>query len=195
MRRVLALVLLAYAALLVLSAWPAELRPRALDRPARVARAVLGTVAIRGGMAVFEPAPARIVRVQRNDCFRVLGLVEGRPPVRLHPDESGCFTRGLRLRIPPEAWMLRSLHLRTRAPLGQAVVGDRYCHPDGDPVPRFDEIEVLWTQPYFEIETGVEGRVHPILYRWRCDPPGLAFERRGPSDAEVERLSAGGAPG
>jgi hypothetical protein len=195
MRRALVPVLLAYATLLVLSAWPAEVRPAVLDGPAHAARAVLGTVAIRGGMAVFEPAPPRIVRVQRNDCFRVLGLVEGRPPVRLHPRDGTCFTRGVRLRIPPEAWMLRSLHLRTPAPLGQAVVGDRYCHPDGAAAPRFDEIEVLWTQPFFEIETGAEGRVHPILYRWRCRPPALVFERRGPSDAEVERSSAGGAAG
>ena len=88
--------------------------------------------------------------------------------------------------------MLRSLLVRARAPLSQAAIGDYYCHRGRTDAPRFDEVELLWTQPWFDLHTGEEGHGHVILYRWRCRPPGLVLDVRAPSDADVERLTAGG---
>ena len=103
MRRALLPALLAYSALLVLSGWPAEIRPGWLDAPANAARFLLGKVGIRGGVAVFEPGPERIVRVQRNDCFRVRGLVAGRGAVLLHPPGGECRIEGFHPSIRPRS--------------------------------------------------------------------------------------------
>ena len=177
--------LLVVSALLVLGAWPRAVRPAALDGAAAYARAMLGTIGMRSGVRVFEPSRERIVYVTRNDCIRVRGLRAGAPPVVLEPADGACRLDGFHPGVPRHEWMLRSLLIRGRAPQSQAAIGDFYCARDGA---DFDEIEVLWTQPWRHIDTGREGHTHLILYRWRCDPPALVYESRSPSDAEVDAL-------
>ena len=195
-RHVAVALLTTYALLLILSAWPDEARPRLFDLPSRASLALLGSVGLRGGVPVFEPPAARITRVSRNDCIRVRGLAPGAAPALLYPADGRCVTSGFRPRIPWIEQALRGLLVRGPTPLNQAVVGDFFCFGrgaplgfgEGAPAPRFDEIEVLWTVPWFHIETGEEGVHNVVVYRWRCDPPGIVREVRNPSDAELEAL-------
>ena len=187
-RRVAVALLTTYALLLLLSAWPDEARPPLLDLPSRLSTAWLGGVGLRGGVPVFEPPAQRITRVSRNDCIRVRGLAHGAAPAVLYPADARCVTSGFRPRIPWIEQALRGLLVRGPTPLNQAAVGDFFCFEGGAPAPRFDEIEVLWTVPWFHIETGEEGVHNVVVYRWRCDPPGIVHEVRNPSDAELESL-------
>ena len=91
------LLLVAYAALLVLGAWPEAVRPALMDAPAAIADGLLRVAGMRSGVGVFEPGRERIVLVQRNDCIRVRGLRGDAAPVRLEPREGGLPHR----RLPP----------------------------------------------------------------------------------------------
>lgn len=188
--RALAVVaLLAWCALLVLSAWPARvLLPDQLGAPRELARALLGSVAMTGGISVFDPPPQRIERVAMADCIwvRARDARGGERP--LHPPGGQCQTAGVRLAIPRLDWVQRDLLLRSTAPLNQAVIGDYWCrHAPGGPP---EAIDVLWTQPWFARTTGEPSRTHVAFFRWRCAPPGLPVDLRAPSDEELVRHGA-----
>jgi len=178
--------LLLWCALLVLSAWPERvLLPGLLGLPARLADALLGTVAITGGISVFDPPRQRIERVNLADCIFVRARDAGGAETSLHPPGGECQTAGLRLAIPRLEWVQRDLILRSTAPLNQAVIGDYWCrHAPGD---RPEAIDVLWTQPWLERETGARAHGHAVFFRWRCAPPGLTLDLRVPSDDELRR--------
>ena len=178
--------LVLYSGLLVLGAWPAEVRPAALDALGRTPSTLLRAVGIRPGIAVFEAGRERTTRVVRNDCIRARGHPAGAPAVLVAPPDGHCHTRGFRWRLPWQEALLRSLLLRTRAP--EAVLGDWLCGADRSRTDPFERVDVLWTQPWVDLETGEEGVAHAAWFAWRCDPPGLEKRLLRPSEAELRRL-------
>jgi len=180
---------------LFLAALPPPVRPPFLALPSVVTDIFLRLFAVRAGISVFEPPRARIVDVLRNDCIRVRGLRAGAAPEVLQPPDGRCVTSGVRIGVPQREWMLRSILTGGEGGLPElqreAVIGDWFCHAPPWRERRFEEIELVWTQPSFHIETGAEKVTNVLFFRWRCDPPGLAAEARGASDAELRRLTGG----
>jgi hypothetical protein len=186
--RVKVWLLSAYAATLVLGAWPPELRRgplQILEAPADLAAAALAKLGIKGGVAVFGPPPARITRVLLQDCIHVRGRVAGRPPEALHPPGGECQTQGLRLTLPRREVVWRSLLIRAATPLNQAVIGDFHCHAGGRGPAVYEAVEVLWSQPWRALYGPERGVAHVIWFRWQCEPPGIQDEMRNPDDAWV----------
>jgi len=178
--------LLAWCVLLVLSAWPERVfLTGLLGVPAQLADALLGRLAMTGGISVFDPPRRRIERVNLADCVFVRARDAHGAETSLHPPGGECQTGGLRLAIPRLEWVQRDLILRSTAPLNQAVIGDYWCRhaPGGRP----EAVDVLWTQPWFERDTGARAHGHAVFFRWRCAPPGLTVDLRVPSDDDLRR--------
>lgn len=181
--------LLLWCGLLLLSAWPERvLLTRLLGGPSRWADALLGRAAIVGGIAVFDPTPERMERIATADCIWVWARGARGGPVLLHPPRGSCQDAGLRLSIPRLEWVQRDLLLRGVAPLNQAAIGDYWCRHAGTGAP--EAIDVLWTEPYFERETGERSHTNVAFFRWRCVPPGLPIDLRMPSDEDLAALGA-----
>ena len=185
--------LVTYTGFLVLAALPPEVRPRPLERAGESARALLASFGIRPGVAVFESSRQPVSRIVLNDCIRVRGLVEGRPPELLQPRDGRCFTRGLRPRMPWREYAVRSLLLRPPPPLDHALLGDGFCHA-GRPEASFDAVEIVWSQPWRELGGDASGLSHAALLVWRCEPPGLTRRSLRPDAAEILRLPPGPLP-
>ena len=188
--------LVVYSLALFLSALPAEARPGFLDRPSAIAESVLRLFAVRGGIAVFEPPRERVVKVLRNDCIYVRGLDAAGRSHWLQPTDGRCTLTGLRLSIPDVEWMLRSLLTGGEGfhavATQEAVVGDFFCHAPPWRELGLREIELLWVQPRFDIDTGEE-RTEPVFaFRWRCEPPGVMSEANPPSEAAVRAFLGAG---
>lgn len=181
--------LLLYSLGLLLTAWPAEVRPAFLDRPSAIAESILRLVAIRGGIAVFEPPRERIVKVLRNDCIYVRGIDAAGRAHWLQPADGRCTTTGLRLTLPDLEWMLRSLLTGGEGfhaiATQQAVIGDFFCHAPPWRAHGLQQIELLWVQPRFDIDTGEESTEPVFEFRWRCAPPGVTSEAKPPTPAAV----------
>ncbi|MGH0037895.1 MAG: hypothetical protein ACQGVK_22930 [Myxococcota bacterium] len=186
LRRWLPVPLSIYAIGLLLAAWPEEVRPEWADTPRAVAILGLAKLGISGGIAVFEPPRERITRVLLNDCIYVRGHRDDAEPEWLQPPDGRCVLEGPRLSIPRREWVVRSLLLRASTPLNQAVVGDWFCHPQD--APPFDFVDVLWSQEWRALYGEERGVSHVVLYRWRCDPPGIVYDQRSPSDLQVRQV-------
>jgi hypothetical protein len=190
--------LVLYALVLLLSALPPPVRPRVLDLPSLVASIALRKVGLRAGISVFSPPRERIVHVLRQDCIRVRGLRPGAPPETLAPPGGRCVTSGFRPSLPPREWFLRSLLTggegQTSELMREAVIGDFFCHGPDFRERGFAEVEVVWTKPGFHIDSGAESTENVLLFRWRCEPPGVLESSAGPSDARLRQLPGGTAP-
>lgn len=184
-----------YAAMLLLAALPRPVRPHILDVPHLMADAVLRRFAIRGGISVFLPPAERVVDVLRNDCIVVRGLRNGTAPEFLQPPDGRCITSGVRIGVPQVEWMVRSILTGGEASLveiqRQAVVGDFFCFAPPWRERRFDEVDLAWTQPAFDIDTGEERTTNLLYFRWRCAPPDLVTDLRAPSDEALRRVMDG----
>src|SRR5690606_3950313 len=109
--------LLAWCVLLVLSAWPERVfLTGLLGVPAQLADALLGRLAMTGGISVFDPPRRRIERVNLADCVFVRARDAHGAETSLHPPGGECQTGGLRLAIPRLEWVQRDLILRSTAP-------------------------------------------------------------------------------
>jgi hypothetical protein len=187
-----------YAAILFLSALPPPVRPQVLDFGSILSAMILRDVGLRAGISVFQPPRERIVEVLRQDCIRVRGARPGAPPEVLAPAGGRCITSGFRPALPRREWFLRSLLTGGEAQvpelLRQAVIGDFFCHAPEYRTRGFDEVEVLWTKPSFHIDTGAESTTNVLLFRWRCEPPGVVESDVSPSDARLRALPGDGAP-
>lgn len=198
LRAIAAVALLLYGALLFLSALPDNLRAPALRLPASLADALLRSVAIRGGVAVFHPQRERITEVPRNDCIYVRGIDASGGRRWLEPPSGRCVTRGFRPALPDVEWMLRSLLTGGESwlPPTQVIVaiGDFFCHAPREDLAGLREVELLWTLDWFHIDTREEGTTPYLYFRWRCDPPALLEEERSPALARVRSFLGAGAP-
>jgi hypothetical protein len=181
--------LLLYCLALLLSALPDPVRPAFLVVPSKLAEAVLRRLAIRGGISVFEPPRERITDVLRNDCILVRGIAATGEASWLQPAGGRCVTEGFRPAIPDLEWMLRSLLTGGEGyqppSVLEAAIGDFFCHAPPWRERRLAEVELVWTQPRFQIDTGAATTDLLLLFRWRCDPPGLISERLPPDEAGV----------
>lgn len=188
-RPVALVLLLAYSAALFLAALPAPARPDFLRAPSGLADQVLRRFFVRAGIPVFQPPPARIADVLRHDCIYVRGLGPDGGRTWIEPPDGRCRTEGLKLAIPDLEWMVRSLLTGGEGfvalPMQEAVLGDFFCHAPAWRAHRFAEIELLWVQPRFHIDTGAETTLPVFSYRWRCDPPGVIAEATPPDAALV----------
>lgn len=189
--------LVLYSAALLLAALPEPVRPGFLHDASRLTDNVLRQVLIRAGIPVFSPPRERITDVLRADCIYVRGVDGAGRRSWIEPPDGRCVTQGPKPSIPDVEWMLRSLMTGGEgfqtAAMVQAVVGDFFCHASPWQSRDLSEIEILWVQPRFQIETGVES-VRPVLaFRWRCAPPGVISDSRPPSAAEVEAFLGEGA--
>jgi hypothetical protein len=181
--------LLLYTAALFLSALPEPVRPGFLRVPASVTETVLRRFLVRGGISVFEPPRERIVDVLRNDCIYARGIGSDGTRIWLQPRDGRCVTQGFRPTIPDLEWLLRSLltgaEAHQSAPMQLATLGDFFCHGPPWRARELAEIELLWTQPLFQIETGAESTRNVLYFRWRCDPPDVLAEAAPPDEAQV----------
>jgi hypothetical protein len=187
--------LVAFVLALFVAALPSPVRPQWLALPNLATNVFLRLFAVRAGISVFEPPRERIVDVLRNDCIRVRGLRASAAPETLQPPDGRCVTSGVRLGVPLREWMLRSILTGGEAGLTEiqreSVIGDWFCFAPPWRDRRFEQIELVWTQPTFHIDTGAEKVTNVLFFRWRCDPPGLVGEARGSSDAELRHLTGG----
>jgi hypothetical protein len=194
MRRALATALLTgYAVVLVLAAWPPEVRPHAIDLPSDVARIALRAVGIIPGLAVFETGYQDKVLI-RSDCIRVLARDAQRRTTVLAPPDDHCVTEGVRLVVPWTEGALRALILRSPPGVAEAAIGDWVCHGPhwrASPSQGWQDVTVVWTQPYLDLRSREEGVANAAAFVWRCDPPGLMERLIRPTDAELRALEAG----
>jgi hypothetical protein len=178
--RALRAAVLAYAALLVVAAVPAPLRPSFLDAPARLAGRALEAVAVSPGLAIFSGSVTAVHR--RATCVRVRAERPDGAALTLYA--SGCPPTGFRWRIDPWDEMIEGLVRRTRIerfardpgakpPLSWDLiklqaVGDFFCHsPLAAPGERtavaleFKNLLVLYS-------SGLRTEDRAISCRWRC---------------------------
>jgi hypothetical protein len=185
--RVATLALCSYAAVLALAAVPPEVRPPLLGIPGESARRALRSLGIRPGVAVFEASVQRSDRVVRNDYIRVRSIDRSGRATRLAPP-GACETQGARFAVPWTEGAIRSLVLRAPAGVAEPAIGDWICHGPHWHGRDTAAVELLWTEPWLELASGVEGVDRVALFIWRCEPPGLARRSLHPSEAEVQDL-------
>jgi hypothetical protein len=91
--------ILVYLGVLLIGGCPSEIRPQVLDRPQYWAQLMLWVTGIRPGIEVFHERAGRDYKF-RAHCIRVEARGESQPAVQLFPSSGGCFTDGVRLRVP-----------------------------------------------------------------------------------------------
>jgi len=156
-RRFATALLTGYAALLVIAAIPEEVRPRALDGSFAMGRRVLRAGAIQPGVAVFQTRrddPPIVVR----DCIRLRGRDAGGAVHTLEPPDGECFVAGARWTQPWLEGGLRSLILRSPPGLAEPVIGDWVCHGPHWRARELREVELVWTQPWQDLQSGERSR-------------------------------------
>jgi hypothetical protein len=187
--RIAALLLTGYAALLALAAIPPEVRPGAIEVPSEVARLAMNAVGIHAGLAVFETGYQDAVLV-RADCIRVRARdAAGRTAVLAPPDDH-CVTEGVRLFVPWQEGALRALMLRAPPGVAEAAIGDWACRGPAWGSPEWEEVAVVWTQPWLDLRSGDEGVANAAYFRWRCEPAELVERVLRPTDTQLEALAA-----
>ncbi len=190
-RRVATALLTAYSAVLVLSAFPPEARPRFLDVPSEVARIALRSLGIRAGVAVFETGRDDPRIVIRQDCIRLRGREANGRMIVLAPQDDHCVTEGVRVIVPWMEGALRTLVLRSPPGLAEPLIGDWVCHGPHWDAYDLREVELVWTQPWLDLVDGHEGIANAALVVWRCDPPGFVRRVLRPTDADLSSLEKG----
>ena len=176
-------ILTSYAALLVLAAWPASLRPRAFDGATRVANEIFARLRLSPGQAVFlgiSPDEWKI----RAWCPSIIGqLRDGSLHVLYRPTDE-CFWRGLR--FAPDRFYVTFQGLLNAAGKAWTKVGeerrnaiygaiaDYFCnHPSGaTPLP--ETVTILEHRIFKSFATGqVRGQLVQT-YAWSCTAQALA---------------------
>jgi hypothetical protein len=189
---------LAYAALLVLAALPAKLRPALLDAPARAADRTLGAVAISPGLAIFSGPVTAVHR--RATCVRIRAERPGGGEETLY--SSGCPPTGFRWRIDPWDEMIEGLVRRTRIErfarepeakpalswdlVKLQAVGDFFCHSPLVAAGERAAVSLEFKNLLVLYSSGLHSEDRAISCRWRCGTRPFAAPscRRSPRAEE-----------
>lgn len=184
------MLLTGYAAALALAAIPPEVRPRAIEIPSELVRLAMKSIGIHAGLGVFATGYQDKVLV-RADCIRVVARdAQGNATV-LAPPGDHCVTEGVRLTVPWTEGALRAVTLRAPPGVAEAAIGDWACRGPSWGSPAFEQVTVVWTQPWIDLRSRAEGVANAAYFIWRCDPAGLVDRVLRPTDAQLEALEMG----
>lgn len=188
-RRLATALLTAYAAALAVTACPPAMRPSAVAVPIQIAERALRTIGIKPGLAVFETGYEDRVLVLQ-DCIRVLARDEHGRTTVLAPPGDVCVTKGARAVVPWTEGGLRSWILRTPPGVAEPALGDWICRGPLWGSPDWNEVAVIWTQPWIELRSDRKGVANAAYFVWRCEPPGLVERVLRPTDAALRAVEA-----
>jgi hypothetical protein len=190
-----------YLGVLLIGGCPSEVRPRVLDRPQYWAQVLLWVTGIRPGIEVFHERAGRDYKF-RAHCIRVEARGQTQTAVRLFPSSGGCFTDGVRLRVPPmevglyrlmrhawEVWRGANGILDQEAAdrtLGR--IGDYYCgRPEVGSLtePRIYGVWYSYVESY--ARAGDRQRGGFVYFGWDCTKQEL-FAREWQAESEPMHL-------
>jgi hypothetical protein len=180
--------LLGYMALLVLAAWPTEIRPSILDDlNAKLERDLFHGAGITAGQPLFH-ADEDTDWVRRAFCVKVRGQHgDGNGETsELHPPDELCQVDGFRIRLPP---VERALHrilvwaydasTSGRSPGSAsdhhlARIGGHFCTQPGPGGEAQREISLIWYWYHENYTNGQLRRYNALQYRFDCVTAALS---------------------
>jgi hypothetical protein len=192
--------------MIVLSAWRHEIRPRFLDPPAALARAVLGLVGIPGGVAVFTSDLRGLSEeALETICVEVRAVAGEGPARRIYPATGRvCPAPPPRLWVRGEDIALARLRSELRNTAGPRRAGT--LPPSLARVPRLlaesmaehfrgraraaghtpDRYALLWTESKVNVASGARRQRILALIRWQADPAGDLFISWSPDEQTLQ---------
>lgn len=202
-----ALLILAYMASLVLSAWPPEIRPGFLDAPSMATRERLYRwVGITSGQPLFG-AEETSDDLRRAFCVKVRGHFAVEPGETsgggeeeaghasvLFPADGVCQIDGFRIRLPP---MDRAIHRILVWAWTDSRVGTRpseksdarltqiarhFCTRTGPAGATPDEISLIWYWYHENYRDGSIIRRNALQYRFDCEAERVSEQAWSVSD-------------
>jgi hypothetical protein len=183
--------ILAYAALLIVGAWPYHAAPL-IGPPAGWASRSLGKVSIRPGMPVFNAGePARVEWKLHALCQQIVGL---RATGAEEGDDEGdevplytpeCPPTGFQIGVDSFRVMLLRIakassnrELLTAAPRGPVrrsrsvrryiALGDWFCRAPEGGGSRFDSVRLTQQRHFQSYDSGAYRRGPVLVCRWQC---------------------------
>jgi hypothetical protein len=167
--------ILGYMLVLVVAAWPAEIRPSQLDAFSKWSFDTLAEAGLLAGMQVFRGEAERMKKLVLFECVVVDGIDRSGELVRLHPLEP-CPAEGFRWK--PEIFHHMILHWTKKLRPGSnpgnlRALSDYFCHltPDGD----FLYVQIMREVEYLNYETGRKKLRSQLVGRIEC-ATGMAWE-------------------
>jgi hypothetical protein len=162
--------------LLVMAAWPKEIRPAELDDVSVGSYDVLTSAGISAGLAVFTGDKKTTGSILSSECIVIDGIDSEGHVSRLHPQEP-CPREGYRWK--PEIFDQMIFHwakkIRPRSnPANLVAMADYFCNSSLDEDLLYVEIvRVIGAMDY---ETGRESTTSRLISRSACRwrlPPGV----------------------
>jgi hypothetical protein len=193
--RLLVAALCAYFALVGIAAWPAPVRPAALDALHAGANRALQAVSIMPGHKVFA-IPDRATETAVANCFYIRGFDRRAQPHDLWPPDGQCMRRGVRLRSAAfEIYLDRTFRLAV-AQLGSpeaaidhahtfASIGGAFCGDDGSGAPEYDTIGLVWQSDIRSYEDGSQYEQPVLAFSWSCTAQEITFAQWFPEPAVI----------
>jgi hypothetical protein len=193
---------LAYAAMLIVGAWPYHAAPF-VGAPASWASRALGKLSIVPGMPIFNAGqPAPVEWKLRASCQRIVGVRANGDEELLYAPE--CPPAGFQSGVDSFKVMLLRLARgssdrqllavsaagparQSRAVRRYTALGDWFCRASEGAGTRFPAVKLTQQRQHQSYESGAL-RVSPVLVcRWQCDeePAPLPRCERLPADAEA----------
>jgi hypothetical protein len=170
--------LVGYMALLILGAWPEPLRPGFVERPHRLANAVLNSLTIYPGQDVFKGAETFDFKLKAW-CIAVVGHTDTgdlrvlyergddcvRPSFRWHADLYNVTLQ--QLLIFSDKVQSSSHHQSTSILLTN--IADYYCHSTLINHGDVAQVSILSVQVFKSYTTGEIARRTTLDYHWNCN--------------------------
>ena len=127
--------ILLYMGILLIAAWPREIRPISLHGEHEWAERVLESVGIRAGMAVFSGTPEKMPELVVGRCTLATGIDARGRRRRIYPKDP-CPPEGERL--TPVVYEHMIVHATAKLNDGDrtaslSVLGDHFCQQENDP--------------------------------------------------------------
>ena len=147
-------ILLLYMGVLVLSAWPTDVRPTFLDDAHAAVYSALESVGVRAGLPVFVGQAKPLEYLKRARCTIVTGVEANGKKSRVYPTDD-CPTKGLRWK--PVVYEHMIVHWTQAILAGDkqanlAVLADHFCQLPGNE--RFVRMELRTEFPSLHYVTG-----------------------------------------
>jgi hypothetical protein len=196
--RLLLAVLVAYFAMVVLAAWPAPVRPAALEAAHDTAGRWLQYVSILPGHSVFAMRD-RASSIPVADCFYIRGSDARGGAHDVWPPDGRCVRRGVRFRIPPLAIFLARTLNQAGSTLSQpnaavahghafAAIGRTFCDRHGRGEPDYESVALAWVRDVRSYQDGSQLTQPVLVFSWACTPQQFRFVKWFPQGSELRSL-------
>lgn len=170
--------LIAYFSIVALAAWPAPIRPSALDAAHVAANRWLQRVSIMPGHKVFA-MPDQVTWMPVADCIHIRGIDAQGVARDLWPPDGRCMREGIRLRVPPLAIYLDRTLNSAASILGEPhaaiehghtfwAIGRTFCGRDERGEPEYESVALAWLRDLRSYQDGTQVEQPVLLFHFAC---------------------------